>query len=653
MKKYAIILFVFIVSWVFSQNIQIQIQPLSNNEYTISLKGKISPQEKWFIFSNDSTNIYASRIEVLNEQATLLSIDNTSLFVKEEQDNTLQSVVKYFSDSISSVLHIKYNGHDESIKLKITAFLNKKGNYESKEIELREIIPSIQTNNSESTNLGSLQNDQMSMILLFVLAFLGGLLAVLTPCVYSMLPITVSFFIKKSPNKKAALRNALLYALSIIGIFTLLGFLITFLFGPEALNVLATNWIANLFFFALFIVFGVSFLGAFNITLPSTWGNLSSNKSSIGSFSGIFFMALTLVIVSFSCTGPIIGNLIVLAAKGNYLGPLLGMFGFSLALSLPFFIFAVMPGWLNKISKSGGWLNVIKVSMGFIELALALKFLSNADLARGWRLLDREVFLALWIVIFILWGLYLLGFIRFNHDDELPKNEFGAKFISITRLSFAIISLSFAMYLVPGMWGAPLKSVAAFLPPMGTQDFILTNNSQATNTSTNNMLPHPKKYYEKMHIYEPEVVKKFGLITYFDYNESLEISKQVNRPVMIDFTGVNCVNCRAMEAKVWSNPEVMRILKDSFVIASLFIDVHHIDIPVSEQYTNSDGRKIITLGEFNTDFQIKEFNANVQPYYFFVNGDGKRLLEDGYGYNDNVNKFINHLRKVLAIYHKK
>lgn len=652
MKQYAVIIIGLIMSFVVAQDIKIQVLPIDKNEYSISIKGKIQPQEKWFVFSADSTNVYASHVELLNEQATLIDIENNPRFVKEEKDNTLQATVKYFADSINSVLRIKYIGNEEVIKLKIVAFINQSGNYESKEIELRGVIEKPSSTETSNSGISSLHDDQISMILLFVLAFLGGLLAVLTPCVYSMLPITVSFFIKKSPNRKVALKNALYYALSIIGIFTFLGFLITLVFGPEALNNLATNWIANLFFFALFIVFGISFLGAFEITLPSKWGNLSNTKSSIGSLGGIFFMALTLVIVSFSCTGPIIGNLIVLAAKGNYFGPLLGMFAFSLALALPFFIFAIMPGWLNKMSKSGGWLNVIKVSMGFIELALALKFLSNADLARGWRFLDREVFIALWVVIFILWGLYLLGFIKFHHDDDLPKNDFGVKFISITRLCFAIISLSFALYLFPGLWGAPLKSVAAFLPPMGTQDFILSNNTNSSSTSYNNALPHPEKYYEKMHIYEPEVVKKYGLTTYFDYQEALQVSKQLHRPVMIDFTGVNCVNCRAMEAKVWSNPEVIKLLKDSFVVASLFVDIHNIDIPTSEQYINDDGKKIITLGEYNTDLQIKKFKANVQPYYFFVNSEGEKLLSEGYGYNDSVQQFINHLRKVLEIYHK-
>ncbi|MGL6022180.1 MAG: protein-disulfide reductase DsbD family protein, partial [Chitinophagaceae bacterium] len=380
MKKYALIVLGFIVSLIWAQDIQIQMQPIANNEYNIFIKGKIQPQEKWFIFSLDSNDLYASRIQILNENVRLLSIDNITHFITQEKDTILQTTIKYFTDSIMVVLHIKYKDEDETLKLKIIAFINNAGNYESKEIDLRYIIKSPQPNTSITTDISSLHDEKMSMVLLFILAFLGGLFAVLTPCVYSMLPITVSFFIKKSPNKKIAIKNALYYALSIIGIFTLLGFLITFLFGPEALNKLATNWIANLFFFTLFIVFGMSFLGAFEIRLPSQWGNLSNTKSGIGSFSGIFFMALTLVIVSFSCTGPIIGNLIVLAAKGSYLAPLLGMFAFSLALAFPFFIFAMMPGWLNKVSKSGGWLNVIKVSMGFIELALALKFLSNADL---------------------------------------------------------------------------------------------------------------------------------------------------------------------------------------------------------------------------------------------------------------------------------
>ncbi|MCH5720558.1 protein-disulfide reductase DsbD family protein [Niabella hibiscisoli] len=349
------------------------------------------------------------------------------------------------------------------------------------------------------------------MVWIFLTAFAGGLLALLTPCVYSMIPVTVSFFTKRSKTREEGIKNAVIYSLSIIIIFTLLGFLITLIFGPAALNNLSTNWIANLVFFAIFVIFGISFLGAFEIQLPSSWSTKADSKASTGSFWGIFFMALTLVIVSFSCTGPIIGNLLVLASKGSYWGPLTGMFGFSVALALPFALFAFFPSKLNVLGKAGGWLNAIKVTLGFLELALALKFLSNADLAKNWRILDREVFIVLWIVIFFLLGLYLLGKLKFKHDDELPKNDFGIPYLSVTRLFFAIAAFFMAVYLTPGLWGAPLKGLGAFLPPMGTQDFNADDLPKGFDVSKltapasggvaiahDSALPHPVKFAEVM-----------------------------------------------------------------------------------------------------------------------------------------------------------
>ncbi|MBD0279382.1 MAG: protein-disulfide reductase, partial [Flavisolibacter sp.] len=351
--------------------------------------------------------------------------------------------------------------------------------------------------------------DGRSLLWIFLTAFAGGLLALITPCVYSMIPVTVSFFTKRSKSRQEGIQNAVWYSASIIIIFTLLGFLITIIFGPAALNNLATNWIANLVFFAIFLIFGISFLGAFDITLPASWSSKADAKAGLGNFTGVFFMALTLVLVSFSCTGPIIGNLLVLAAKGSYFGPLVGMFGFSLALALPFALFAFFPSKLNVLGKAGGWLNAVKVALGFLELSLALKFLSNADLARGWRLLDREVFLSLWIVLFLLLGIYLLGKIRFHHDDGLPKNDFGLPYISIPRLFFAIAALAFTMYMIPGLWGAPLKGISAFVPPMGTQDFNASAvHREVGNTAVahgNESGLHPQKYVDQMKIYEPEV----------------------------------------------------------------------------------------------------------------------------------------------------
>ena len=509
-------------------------------------------------------------------------------------------------------------------------------------------------------NVQSVSVADRSLLWIFLAAFAGGLLALLTPWVYSMIPVTVYFFTKRSRTKKEGIRNAFLYSTSIVVIFTLLGFLITLIFGPAALNNLATNWIANLIFFTVFLFFGISFLGAFDIALPASWSTKVDSKADTGNFIGIFFMALTQVVVSFSCTGPIIGNLLVLAAKGNFYGPIMGMFGFSLALALPFALFAFFPSKLNLLGKPGGWLNAVKVTLGFLELALALKFLSNADLVKGWRFLDREIFIALWIVIFVLLGVYLLGKLKFHHDDGLPKNDFGLPYISVPRLFFAMASLGFAVYMVPGMWGAPLKGISAFVPPMGTQDFIASFNKSTRpvpfikKNDVETGLPHPVKYYDQMHIYEPEVVTTYGMITYFDYDEALAVARKLNKPLMLDFTGINCVNCRKMEGQVWSDPEVMKRLKEDFVIASLYVDVHNIDLPFSEQYfSEALDQDVETLGDKNADMQVTRFGANTQPYYFFLDKNEKKLVDEGYGYDPGINKFIQLLDKVKEEYSKR
>jgi thiol:disulfide interchange protein DsbD len=344
----------------------------------------------------------------------------------------------------------------------------------------------------------------------------------------------------------------------------------------------------------------------------------------------------------------------VIAARGSYWGPLVGMFGFSLALALPFALFAFFPGKLNVLGKAGGWLNAVKVTLGFLELALALKFLSNADLSKGWRILDREVFISLWVVIFMLLGIYLLGKIKFSHDDELPKNDFDIPYLSVTRLFFAMASFSFAVYMIPGLWGAPLKSISAFLPPMGTQDFIANASSKTVsfeNTSSAAELPRPVKYYDQMKKYEPEVVVQYGMTTYFDYDEALGVARKLHKPLMLDFTGINCSNCRKMEGEVWSNPEVMKRLKENFVIVSLYVDVQNIDLQPSEQYFSKTlNKEITTLGDKNADLQVTQYNANVQPYYFFLDANENRLEPEGYGYDSNVEKFKNMLDDVVAKY---
>jgi len=515
-------------------------------------------------------------------------------------------------------------------------------------------------NTTTKTNTPPASSDNKqnkSLLWLFLAALGGGIAAVLTPCVYSMIPITVSFFTKRSKTRQEGIKNAFYYSLSIIIIFTVLGVLISAIFGSNALNNLSTNWIANLFFFAVFVIFGISFLGAFEIALPSSWTSKTDSKAGTGSFGGIFFMALTLAIVSFSCTGPIVGPLLVLAGRGGLLGPTIGMLGFSIGLALPFALFAIFPGMLNKLASSGGWLNQVKVTLGFVELALALKFLSNADLSRGWRLLDREVFIAIWIVLAILLGIYLLGKLKLSHDDANVKNLYGQEYVSIFKLFLAIVCFSFAVYLLPGMWGAPLNAMSQFVPPMGTQDFVLGVNAGSGNTSSGSAAEDadvkPMRYVNEMRIYEPEIVRKFGLVTYFDYDEALAASKKLEKPVMLDFTGINCVNCRKMESQVWSNPEVMKRLKNNFIIASLYCDYDKLELPKNEQhFSQALQGPVTTVGDKNEELQAAKFNSNSQPYYFYVDENGNQLIDGGYAYDPDVQKFIAHLDKVVENYKK-
>lgn len=492
---------------------------------------------------------------------------------------------------------------------------------------------------------------EKSLITIFFLALGGGILAVLTPCVFSMIPITVSFFTKRSSTRAEGIKNAIWYSLSIIIIFTVLGVAISAIFGADTLNIISTHWIPNLIFFVIFVVFGISFLGAFEITLPSSWTSKTDAKANTKSFRGIFFMALTLVIVSFSCTGPIIGPLIVGAAMGGFQGPIFGMLGFSIGLAMPFALFAIFPGLLNNLAKSGGWLNQVKVTLGFIELMLALKFLSNADLQMGWRIMDREVFISLWIVLSILLGLYLLGKLKFSHDDATAKNLYGQEYVSLFKLFLSIGFFSFAVYMVPGLWGAPLKGLSAFVPPMGTQDFVLGANGPVASGGHGENGDGPTKYAAEMKIYEPEAAVKYGLVTYYDYNEALEASREQGKPIMLDFTGINCINCRKMEGQVWSDPAVMQRMKNDFIVASLYCDAQNVKIPENEHYYSDYLKKeVTTLGNLNSDIQASKYGSNAQPYYFFIDADENLLAEEGYGYDPDVQAFIDHLDKVKERY---
>lgn len=634
-------------------------QRLNDKEVVLSIKALIPAGVKLYSLQKTESDVLYSSITFDSSAKAYLADSVVERGSRQsERDASVEAVVSYYADSVLWQQKVNASTADSLLLKGTVSYLYKKGDeYLPGEEKFKfSIRPEATQTLTAATNESSVANK--SLLWIFLTAFGGGLLALLTPCVYSMIPVTVSFFTKRSKTRQEGIRNALYYSSSIVLIFTLLGFLITLIFGPAALNNLATNWIANLVFFALFLVFGISFLGAFDITLPSSWQTASDSKAGTGSFLGIFFMALTLVLVSFSCTGPIIGNLLVLAAKGSYWGPLVGMGGFSLALALPFALFAFFPSKLNVLGKAGGWLNAVKVTLGFLELALALKFLSNADLAKGWRLLDREVFIACWVVIFALLGMYLLGKLRFHHDDDLPKNDFGLPYLSVTRLFFAMAAFIFAVYMIPGMWGAPLKGISAFVPPMGTQDFNASAAQGSVASSSHNKsesgLPKPVKYYEQMHIYEPEVVTKYGMITYFDYNEALAVARKVKKPLMLDFTGINCVNCRKMEGQVWSDPEVMKRLKEDFVIVSLYVDVHNVELPEGEHYVSKAlDKQVETLGDKNADLQVKTFGANTQPYYFFLDASEKRLNSEGYGYDPSISKFIALLDGVKAEYQKR
>ena len=542
---------------------------------------------------------------------------------------------KLYSDSVqfSFPLHIHA---DSAVILKGSfVWLGKKGEeFPSGE---EKFSVEISPNKITTVNNGMVKPNMRPLWKTFVLAMLAGLLAIITPCVFPLIPVTVSFFLKRSGSKQAGLRNAVIYSLSIISIYTIPTLLLTLIFGNTILYTISTSAISNLLFFAIFLVFAISFFGAFELTLPNSWANKADEQAGKGGIAGIFFMALTLAIVSFSCTGPIVGTLLgQTSMQGVSIAPIIGMLGFGVGLAMPFSLFAFFPSMLHSLPKSGGWLNAVKVSFGFIELALAMKFLSSVDLVYHWHLLDRDVFLVIWIVIFSMLGYYLLGKLKFSHDSVL-------QFISVPRLFFAIASFCFALYMVPGLWGAPLKALSGFIPPSTTQDFNLDNlqysigNSSPISTNKGNSFA-PKKYIDKLSV-------PFGLTAYFDLEEGMAAAKAFNKPVMLDFTGHSCANCRKMEEQVWKNDEVLKRIKENFVLISLYVD-EPTELPISEQYSGYQAQKITTVGEKNLDYEITKFGLNAQPLYMFLNLKGNPLSETRYGYDASISKFIAHLDKV-------
>ncbi len=500
------------------------------------------------------------------------------------------------------------------------------------------VIESDTVEDESSMDTADILGKNSSLWGFFILSFIGGLAAILTPCVFPMIPMTVSFFMKDGEDKKKGKMQALLYGFSIIAIYTFIGSVLAVVAGPNIANWLSTHWLPNVLFFLIFVIFAFSFFGMFEIVLPSWAVNKSDEGADKGGFMGPVFMALTLVLVSFSCTGPIVGTILVESAGGQVLKPIIGMFGFSLAFALPFTMFAFFPSLLQGLPKSGGWLNSVKVVLGFLELALGLKFLSIADQTYHWGLLDREVYLAIWIVIFFLLGAYLLGKIKFAHDSDVP-------FVSVPRLMLSIFVFSFVVYMIPGMWGAPLKALSGYIPPQSTHDFDLNNvireNVKAYAGSGGGAevaeICETPKYHDFLHL-------PHGLEGYFDYEQAISCAKEQNKPIFIDFTGHGCVNCREMEANVWSDPKVLKKLREDYIVLALYVD-DKTKLPKDEWITSDyDGKVKKTVGKKYADLQITKFNVNAQPFYVLMSADGDVLTQPR-AYDLDIDAFIQFLDK--------
>jgi thiol:disulfide interchange protein len=604
------------------------------NDSTILLSIQAIPEKGMSLFSlypaNGTQNPMGGTLQLDSALPSFSSANirltaGTPSVITFQGDTTRYTV---YADSVSWELSVSIPPSlKESISGTIT-WLGKKGDeFPSNNYTFRVPIANNATANAVEGSTGSWWN-------IFLICFFTGLLAVITPCVFPLIPVTVSFFLKKSSTQSQGLRNALWYSFSIILIYTIPTLLLTLIFGDSILYRISTSSAANLLFFIIFLVFAISFFGAFEISLPNSWANKADQKAGKGGLLGIFFMALTLVIVSFSCTGPLVGTLLgQTSSQGFGMAPVIGMFGFGLGLALPFSALAFFPALLPALPKSGVWLNSVKVCFGFIELALAMKFLSNVDLAYHWGLLDRDIFLVIWIVIFGLLSLYLLGKIRFSHDSPLPH-------LSVPRFFLSLFSLAFTLYMIPGLWGAPLNMLSGFIPPASTQDFNL-NNLQYENAPSaapaSNAKP-PSKYIDKLEV-------PFGLTAYFDLEEGLAAARLLNKPVMLDFTGHTCANCRKMEEQVWKQPEVLRRLKNDFVLVSLYVD-ETTELPISEQVKGEDGEMIVTVGDRNLAYEKKKFGINSQPLYMFLDTKGEPLSAVRYGYDSNVDKFIAHLEAV-------
>ena len=606
--------------------------PKVGEEVTLVLKASIPTN--WYIYSNEFDPDLGPLLTEINlDEAKGISLEGglEAIGSKKKFDETWEGDITYFEKE--GEFHQKLLITKENAIIKgileyqmCSDVTNLCINYqEDFLITLGNPVVLSKAPDSPVVEKITLEQPEESLIGFMFIAFLAGLAALLTPCVFPMIPMTVTFFTGRGKSKMEGYRNAFIYGFSIIAIYTIAGTVLAAVQGPEFANWLSTHWVPNVFFFAVFIFFALAFLGLYEITLPAGLVNKMDAKADKGGMLGIFFMAFTLVLVSFSCTGPIVGSILISSAGGALIKPILGMLAFSMAFALPFTLFAIFPGWLSSLPKSGGWLNSVKVVLGFLELALAFKFLSIADQVYHWGILDRDIYLAIWIVIFTMMGLYLLGKIRLPHDSPM-------EYLGVPRLMLAIATFVMVIYMIPGMWGAPLKGLSGYLPPLSSHDFDLTKISRQTN---DNELDESPKYADFLHF-------PHGIQGYFDYDQALRAAKRQNKPLFIDFTGHGCVNCREMEARVWSDSRVLKRLKEDFVMVALYIDERH-TLPEAQWYISTYDNKVKkTIGKQNADFQITQFENNAQPYYVILDQQ-EELLINPIAYETDIQKFIDFL----------
>jgi len=604
------------------------VEKINDKEYYLVYKAKLA--DKWHLYSQYNPEGASDPVVIDSEQKGKL-FDFVGKALESETHKEFSKVWKkeeiYFSNE--AILKQKIKLLKDNIKeLEVSLYgqVCKTGCIQVEETVKFDLTKATAVTEMKSSNSNKPKKEKKGMLMLFIGSFFAGLAALLTPCVFPMIPMTVSFFTKQSKSKAQGIRNAVIYGLAIIFIYVVIGLLVSVIFGADALNELSTNPWFNIIFFVLLVVFAISFLGAFEIMLPNSWANKVDSQADRGGIIGILFMALALAIVSFSCTGPLVGSALVAAAStGEYLAPIVSMLGFSMAIALPFALFAAFPGWLNSLPKSGGWLNTVKVVLGFLELALAFKFLSNADLVLDTHYLERETFLAIWIAVFGALTLYLFGKIKLPHDSPLDH-------ISVGRLMLGLFTLTFVVYMIPGLWGAPLKIISGFPPPINYSESPYgVGNSQGVGNIQ--ILP------------EGSVYGPHGIPSFEDFEEGLAYAKKVGKPILLDFTGKACVNCRKMEEQVWSNPTVLNILKNEVVLISLYVDYKKV-LPIEEQYISKDtGKKIRTVGNKWSDFQMKHYKSNAQPYYVILNHDSLVPLNSFTAYDPDIDLYLNWLKE--------